>query len=180
MVIFLSGMLPFFSFEKTFFHLSYFSFGSFIFISPFPLNSPLLRLSSEEAVSTFAFHFPFVFTSLVFYSCLTVIPSSAFAQFDGTIVLISLLVVFLLLALLLMWWFWPLCCTVVSLTDQMTSFFRKTTTLFFCLHYIINLFFSASGDQRASTTSSSRACKSPVTWTCRNLSPFFHSIQRFA
>nr|XP_020457481.1 anthrax toxin receptor 1-like isoform X3 [Monopterus albus] len=36
-----------------------------------------------------------------------------YLQFDGTIVLISLLVVFLLLALLLMWWFWPLCCTVV-------------------------------------------------------------------
>lgn len=36
-------------------------------------------------------------------------------QFDGTILLITLLVLFLLLALLFLWWFWPLCCTVVSL-----------------------------------------------------------------
>jgi len=36
-------------------------------------------------------------------------------QFDGTILLISLLAVFLLLGLVLMWWFWPLCCTVVCL-----------------------------------------------------------------
>jgi len=35
-------------------------------------------------------------------------------QFDGTILLITLLVLFLLLALLFMWWFWPLCCTLVS------------------------------------------------------------------
>ncbi len=34
-------------------------------------------------------------------------------QYDGTILLISLLAVFLLLGLVLMWWFWPLCCTVV-------------------------------------------------------------------
>uniref|UniRef100_A0A3B4B6E3 Anthrax toxin receptor 1 n=1 Tax=Periophthalmus magnuspinnatus TaxID=409849 RepID=A0A3B4B6E3_9GOBI len=40
-------------------------------------------------------------------------PAPVVEEFDGTIVLISLLVVFLLLALLLMWWFWPLCCTVV-------------------------------------------------------------------
>uniref|UniRef100_A0A671PZB9 Anthrax toxin receptor 1-like n=1 Tax=Sinocyclocheilus anshuiensis TaxID=1608454 RepID=A0A671PZB9_9TELE len=36
-------------------------------------------------------------------------------QYDGTILLISLLAVFLLLGLVLMWWFWPLCCTVVRL-----------------------------------------------------------------
>uniref|UniRef100_A0A671R4J4 Anthrax toxin receptor 1 n=1 Tax=Sinocyclocheilus anshuiensis TaxID=1608454 RepID=A0A671R4J4_9TELE len=35
-------------------------------------------------------------------------------QYDGTILLISLLAVFLLLGLVLMWWFWPLCCTVES------------------------------------------------------------------
>uniref|UniRef100_A0A8C2WU72 ANTXR cell adhesion molecule 1d n=1 Tax=Cyclopterus lumpus TaxID=8103 RepID=A0A8C2WU72_CYCLU len=40
-------------------------------------------------------------------------PAPVVEEFDGTIVLVSLLVVFLLLALLLMWWFWPLCCTLV-------------------------------------------------------------------
>uniref|UniRef100_A0A8C2ATI8 Anthrax toxin receptor 1 n=1 Tax=Cyprinus carpio TaxID=7962 RepID=A0A8C2ATI8_CYPCA len=40
--------------------------------------------------------------------------SSFLLQFDGTILLITLLVLFLLLGLLFMWWFWPLCCTVVS------------------------------------------------------------------
>lgn len=43
-------------------------------------------------------------------------------QFDGTILLITLLVLFLLLALLFMWWFWPLCCTVVSL--HIIDFFK--------------------------------------------------------
>ena len=39
---------------------------------------------------------------------------SRWTQFDGTIVLVSLLVLFLLLGVMLMWWLWPLCCTLVS------------------------------------------------------------------
>uniref|UniRef100_A0A672G1B1 Anthrax toxin receptor 1-like n=1 Tax=Salarias fasciatus TaxID=181472 RepID=A0A672G1B1_SALFA len=64
----------------------------------------------EEAGSTLAFSFPLCHTH-----CLLIWLNGVVSpvQFDGTIVLISLLVVFLLLALLLMWWFWPLCCTVV-------------------------------------------------------------------
>lgn len=155
-------MLPFFSFEKNFLSAVLFLFWLFYLHLSFPSEFSSVVSVIRGGCEYFCFSL-----SLCFHVTCVLFPFnhlSAFAQFDGTIVLISLLVVFLLLALLLMWWFWPLCCTVVSLTDQMTSFFRKATTLkFFCLHYIINLFFSSSGDQRTSTTSSSRACKSPVT-----------------
>uniref|UniRef100_A0AAQ4S526 ANTXR cell adhesion molecule 1d n=1 Tax=Gasterosteus aculeatus aculeatus TaxID=481459 RepID=A0AAQ4S526_GASAC len=86
----------------------------FLLFSPPSLRSPLLCLSSEEAVSTFAFSFfIFLFSTSFFSPVKSESRRSVCVQFDGTIVLVSLLVVFLLLALLLMWWFWPLCCTLV-------------------------------------------------------------------
>ena len=114
-VIFPSGMPP--CLIKLPFSLSYFSLGSPVFFfCPSSLRSPLLCLFIRGGCEYFRLSFS-PFSCLLFYLVRFNLNQVVvcFVQFDGTIVLISLLVVFLLLGLLLMWWFWPLCCTVVSL-----------------------------------------------------------------